>query len=368
MLPRKSGGFATTRNLGAGTADTSNKRIPENVKRVNQPPSKVWSVAAIFCVLIFARPLAAKALKKIGVISFPGPSGREFGSLTVDSEDHLLFCAHSGAGDLYVVDLQKGQLVQIIRDLPGVRSATYAADARKIYASVSGEDSIGVIDAATFRVEKEIPTEAGPSAMAYAAPFHRLFVSDETAHAEAVVDVASDAVVKMIQFDGRAGTPDFDPVSKTVYVNLPDTNQIAAIDPATNAVTARYSAGRCAGNSGLAIDAERRVAFLSCEGNNLLAVFDLRSKAVVAYLPMAAGGAEVALDPALGRIYVACVSGAISVYEAKKTEQWRKVGDVSAAHAVHSLAIDSSTHRIFVPEMEDEGMPVAQLAVYEERP
>jgi len=334
----------------------------------NRTQSGVLSIFLTLCILIFAVPLAAKALKKIGVIAFPGPSGKEFGSLTVDSENHLLFCAHAGAGDLYVVNLQNNQLEKIVHGLPGVRGAVYLPDERKIYASVSGDDSIGVIDAATFRVEREIPTEAGPSGIAYAAPLHKLFVSDEMAHSEAVIDVERDAVVKMIYFDGRTATPQYDPSSRKIYVNLPDTNQLAVIDPETETVSARYSAGRCLGNSGLAIDAERRLAFLSCEGNNLLAVFDLRANRVTAYLAMAAGGAGVALDPVLGRVYVACVSGAISVYEAKKSGEWRKAGDVSAAHAIHSLAIDPSTHRIFVPEMEIEGMPVAQMAVYEERP
>jgi len=314
-----------------------------------------------------ALPIGPKPLKKVGVIELPGPAGKPFGSLALDPQTHLLFCAHADAGSLYVVDVMSGKWKETIPGLPGVRGVAFAEGLRKIYASVSGEDSIAVMDSTTLRVVKTIPTEASPGAMTYAAPFGKLFVSDEVAGALAVVDTQRDAVVNMIRFGGRVGTPQFDPAAQRVYVNLPGANEIAAVDPATEMLLSRNPVGRCKGNTGMALDPDRGLAFLACEENNLLAVYDLRSNQVLDYLPMAAGGANVALDRSLGRVYVACVSGAISVYEEEKAGRCRKMCDYSAAHAVHSLAVDPATHRIYVPEQEEDGVPVARLVVYEAR-
>ena len=70
-------------------------------------------------------------------------------------------------------------------------------------------------------------------------------------------------------------------------------------------------------------------------------------------------------DPGLNRIYVACYSGAISVFEQKDPQHYRKLGDVNVAHAVHSIAVDTETHRVYAPEQEEDGIPVARLMIYQ---
>jgi hypothetical protein len=32
---------------------------------------------------------------------------------------------------------------------------------------------------------------------------------------------------------------------------------------------------------------------------------------------------------------------------------------------VHSLAVDASTHRVYTPEQEEDGQPVARMVVYD---
>ncbi|MGH9756266.1 MAG: YncE family protein, partial [Candidatus Acidiferrales bacterium] len=204
-----------------------------------------------------------------------------------------------------------------------------------------------------------------PDGSAYAAAFGKLYVSDERARAVAVVDVQRDAVVKMLRFASETGMPQYDPVAKKVYVNLQDTNEFAVIDPSSDTVVGRYPVGRCRGNHGMALDPADHRAFLSCEGNGLLTIFNLDTFAPIEYLKMAPGADVVAYDAGLGRDYVACYSGAISIFERKDADHFQKLADVNVAHAVHSLAIDPSSHRVYVPEQEEDGMPVARLVVYE---
>lgn len=338
----------------------------------NRPGQAAVKLAALFFLSLWTPvlllPAAAKSLKKIATIELPGPLGKPFDALAIDSENHRLFCAHTGANALYVVDLETNQLTQTISGLPGVRSVLYLPESRKIYASVAGDDSIVVIDGTSFEITRRIPTESAPAAMALAAPQGKIFVSDELARAVVVIDAAREIVLSVLRFESRTGTLQYDSVAKKIYLNLPDANQLAVIDPESGAVTAKFAVGRCAGNSGMALDAGRRLAFLSCEGNNLLAIFDLRANVPEGYLPMAAGGAGVALDPKLGRVYVACASGAIAVYEDKDTQKCRRLGDISAAYAVHSLAVDENTQRLYVPLQQEDGVPVSQLEVYQEQP
>jgi DNA-binding beta-propeller fold protein YncE len=307
----------------------------------------------------------AQILKQVGSIDVPGPKGKRFDYLTIDPSRHLLFSTHLGAGLLYAIDLKTNKVVKTFEDLPGIEGVELAPDVNKAYTSNWHEDKIGVIDLQQMKLIKKIYTESKPDGIAYAAPFHKIYVSDERSKAEAVVDVIKDEVITTLHFASETGNPRYDPVSKRVYVNLQDKNVIAEIDPATDKEVAEYPVGKCKGNHGMALDSEHRLAFLSCEDNDLMTVFNLDTHQPIAYFPQAKGGDVIAFDPGLKRIYVACYEGAISVFQEDDPTHFRKLGDVPVQKRVHSLAIDPESHRVYAPEEQENGAPAAKIAVFE---
>jgi DNA-binding beta-propeller fold protein YncE len=122
---------------------------------------------------------------------------------------------------------------------------------------------------------------------------------------------------------------------------------IAAIDPATDKVVWLRPVQGCKGNHGMALDVRRRRAFLACEGNSRLAAFDLVTLKTIATMPLPPGPDVVQFDPGLGRIYVACSSGAISVFQEDDPDHFRKLADVPVQRRVHSLAVDVRTHPVY---------------------
>jgi DNA-binding beta-propeller fold protein YncE len=165
------------------------------------------------------------------------------------------------AGQTYVIDLRTNKVVATVTDTPGVEGIEYVA-------------------------ELKISTEKKPDGSVYAAPFHKLYVSDERGKAEAIVGVTRDEIIKTLHFDSETGMPQYDPVAGKVYVNLQDQNVFAVIDPASDEVVGRYPVGRCKGNHGMTLDPEHHRVFLSCEGNNLMTVFDLDKREPFAFLPL----------------------------------------------------------------------------------
>ena len=304
-------------------------------------------------------------LKKVAEFDLPGPGGKRFDYLTIDTDDHYLISAHLRAGQTYVIDLRTNKIVATVLDTPGAEGVEYIPELKKFYTSNEGDDTIGVVDLKQMKVIKKLKTESKPDGSTYAAPFHKLYVSDERGKAEAIVDVNKDEIIKTLRFDSETGMPQYDPVARKVYVNLQDQNIFAVIDPATDEVVGRYAVGRCKGNHGMALDPEHHRAFLSCEGNDMMTVFDLDKHEPIAFLPMAEGPDVIKFDPGLNRIYAACFSGAISVFRQDDPNHYRKLEDFKVQHAVHSLAIDLDTHRVYTPEQEENGQPVAKMVVYE---
>jgi DNA-binding beta-propeller fold protein YncE len=332
--------------------------------------AKLWlrksSLWAFFAAsTLFSSGAMAQTLKPVTKFDLPGPGGKRFDYLTIDEDDHYLISAHLAADQTYVIDLRTNKVVATVTDTPGAEGVEYVPELKKFYTSNAHDNTIGVVDMKQMKVIKKLKTESKPDGSTYAGPFHKLYVSDERGRAEAIVDVTKDEIVKTLHFDSETGMPQYDPVARKVYVNLQDENIFAVIDPATDEVVGRYPVGRCKGNHGMTLDPEHHRAFLSCEGNDLMTVFDLDKHQPIAFLPMAGGPDVIKFDPGLKRIYTACSSGAISVFQMDNPDHYRKLEDFRVQKKVHSLAVDPATHRVYAPEQEEDGKSVAKMVVHE---
>lgn len=159
--------------------------------------------------------------------------------------------------------------------------------------------------------------------------------------------------------------PQYDSAAKKIYVNLRSTNEVAEIDPATDTVLGKYSVPGCVHNHGMAVDSEHHRAFLLCGGNRTLTVFALDTHIALAHFPLPEGADVVKYDPGLGRAYAACSSGFISIVQEDDADHFRKLEDFPVQKLVHSLAVDTATHRLYAPEQQEDGKPVARIVIYE---
>ncbi len=345
---------------------TEHRRIPTGRKgHFMELLSKQTLCRTLFAFLAFGGYLQAQTLKQTATIDLPGPKGERFDYLTMDDEDGFLLSAHLGPGILYVIDVRTNRLVKAIPGVPGITGVEYVPGLRKVYTSDWGEEKIGVVDLRTMSVVKRLATAAKPNGSTYAVPFHKMYVSDTLGKAVAIVDVEKDEIVKTLEFKSETGMPQYDSVSRKVYVNLRNTDEVAEIDPVNDAVLGSYPVEGCRYNHGMAIDSERHRAFLLCGGTKTLTVFALDTHKAITHLPLPAGADVVKFDPGLGRIYAACSSGFIAVIQAQDADHYRKLEDFVVQKMVHSLAVDTTTHRVYAPEQQENGQPVARMIVYE---
>jgi DNA-binding beta-propeller fold protein YncE len=320
---------------------------------------------SLIALLAIAMSLSGESLKKIALIELPGPKGQRFDYLTMDADDQYLLSAHLGPGTLYVIDVRTNKLVKAIHELPGITGLEYIPGLHKVYTSNWGEEKIGVVDLRTMSVVKRLPTESKPNGMAYAEPFRKVYVVNTVGKAVSVIDVHKDEIVKILRFDSETGTPAYDAVAHKIYVTLRSTNEVAEIDPSTDRVIGRYPVEGCRFDHGMAVDSEHHRAFLLCGGTRNLTVFALDRHKAIAHFSVPPGGDVVKFDAGNGRAYAACSSGTISIVQEDDPEHFRKIEDFPVQKLVHSLAVDTSTHRVYASEQEEDGQPVARIVVYE---
>jgi hypothetical protein len=53
------------------------------------------------------------------------------------------------------------------------------------------------------------------------------------------------------------------------------------------------------------------------------------------------------------------------VFHEDDPEHFRKLEDFPVQRKVHSLAVDPVTHRVYAPEEQEDGKPVARMVIYE---
>jgi DNA-binding beta-propeller fold protein YncE len=315
-------------------------------------------------LLFLYSPTWAQTLKRVAAIDLPGPTGQRFDYLTMDYEDHYLLSAHLGPGILYVIDVHTNRLVKAIAGVPEITGLEYVPGLRKVYTSDRGENKVGVVDLNQMKIVQRLPLTDKPNGNAYAEAFGKMYVSTYGTE-EAVIDVHKDAITKVLRFAKGTGMPQYDPTTRKIYLNVQNGNQIAEIDPASDTVTGTYPVAGCRFNHGMALDSKGRRAFLLCNGNHVLTVFDLDGHRSITSIPVPDGGDVVKFDPGLKRIYAACSSGVIAVVQETDPDHFRKLEDFAVEQNVHSLAVDIETHRVYVPEQEEKGKPVARMIVYE---
>jgi DNA-binding beta-propeller fold protein YncE len=149
-----------------------------------------------------------------------------------------------------------------------------------------------------------------------------------------------------------------------MFVDVQTLNQLVAINPATDRIVARYALpASCQHDHSLLIDAPHRLAFIACDGNARLLVFDLASQQVTSVQTVGDNPDVLAFDSGVQRLYVAAESGIVAVFD-ERGRTVRKVAEGFVAPEAHVIAVDPRTHRLYLLLEDVDGKPVLRVAVW----
>ena len=300
-------------------------------------------------------PSAAGSLKFEGYILLP--KGKHSGALTV--LDYLtvrgndLFVTNESSGSVYKIAIGNGALpgaadVSALELEPAAHGVAMDPVTRLAFVTRSEANTVDIFAPASMRLITRISVADDPDGIFYE-PFHKIiYVANGDAKTVTLIDPATRKVVATIPLGGKPEFAAFDSQTKLFYQNLVDANSIAVLDLGKRAVLHYWPLQHCIAPHGLAIDDKRRRLFIGCGANSKLAVFDLLTHQVIAALDVGGGPDSVSFDASLGRVYVTGRSGVLSVIQQDAHTGFRILDTVSMHYGAHTLAVDPSTHRLFV--------------------
>src|SRR5712671_2194649 len=196
---------------------------------------------------------------------------------SLDSASGRLYIAHLGSDLMTVFDVNKQTIVGDVKDLKRVHGVLAVPELHRVYASATGTNELAIIDDQTLQIVARAPAGDYPDGVAYAPRVNKIYVSDLHGKTDTVIDAKTNQRVTTIALGGGAGNTQYDSVSDHIFVTVHGKNELAEIDPNNDQLVAHYPLPGCQGSHGLQIDAEHRLAFVACEENAKLAVFDLEA-------------------------------------------------------------------------------------------
>jgi YVTN family beta-propeller protein len=297
-------------------------------------------------------------------ITLPGSPSR-FDYESLDPHNRLLFIAHSGANAVIVFNLDSKSVVANIEGVMHVHGVLAVPELAHVYATDSSDNLVYVISERTNSILAKIPLQDddGPDGLAYDPTTHQIYISDETGRNDAVIDTRTNKLVTKIPLGGEAGNTQYDSVSHHIFVDVQTLDRLIEINPASHSIVASYPISDCDHDHGLNIDASQRLAFVSCDGNNMLYVLDMLSMRVIAQQSVGNSPDVLALDSSRHFLYVASESGVVSVFD-EQGHAFQRVGEGYVAEEAHSVAVDLQTHDIYFPLQNVNNNPVLMVALF----
>ncbi len=306
-----------------------------------------------FVLLVSAAMWAASGYHLLKKIPLGGEGGWDY--LTFDPGSGRLFIAH--ATHVIVLDPASGKVVGEIPDTPGVHGIALAPELGKGFISNGRAGTVTIFDLKTLSTMGHVTAGQNPDAIVYDPASKRVFAMNGRSHDATAIDAATARVAGTIALDGK---PEFAVADGRgrIYVNLEDKSQLLALDSQKLAVTARWPLAPCEEPTGLAIDTEHRRLFSGCS-NKLMAVVDADSGKVITTLPIGSGVDATAFDPRLQYAYASNGEGTLTVIHEDAPDTFTVVDNVPTQRGARTMALNPSTHQVYLATAEFGPRPPA---------
>lgn len=298
----------------------------------------------------------------VAEVPLPGKAVR-FDYQDIDSTRKRLFIAHMDDASVVVVSTVDGSLIQVIAGIPTPRGVAVAEDAKRVFVT-SSPSQVVIIDSDSLTEVGRVATGRSPDGVAWDSVHRVVGVSDQGDGALSLIGDTGFGARKQVALGRETGNVVFDRARATFWITVvaavgPD--QLVSVDPLTAKVGVKIPIPGCSGAHGLRIHPNGKSALVACEQNSKIARISLDGVHLVTLAPSGSDPDVLAIDAALGLLYVAAESGDVRVFDLAKAGLVT-IGHEHPGPRSHSVAVDPATHRVFFPlAVGPHGAPVLRI-------
>jgi YVTN family beta-propeller protein len=237
-----------------------------------------------------------------------------------------------------------------------VHGIAFDAALGKGYTSNGRLNNVTVFDLKTNQVTGQIATGQNPDAIMYEPYSKTIITCNGRSNDLSVIDPVTEKVIATIPVGGKPETAVSDGAGH-VFVNVEDKNEIVEVDIKNKTAEKHWSLSPAEGPTGLAIDPVSKRLFAGCD--KLLVIVDAGTGAVVGKQPIGDGCDGVAFDSKLKNIFASCGEGTLAIVHEDAANKFTLTGNLSTKKSARTLAVDESTHAVYLPAADFEATAAA---------
>jgi DNA-binding beta-propeller fold protein YncE len=290
-----------------------------------------------------AEELKPSGYKIIQKVSLPEDGGWDF--LTVDSAGGRLYVTH--ANRVQVLELNTLKLIGTIAGVSRPHGVVILAQLGKGFVTSGDPGSVVVFDLKTLKKISEISAPKDADVILYDKPSGKIFTFNGDSQNATVIDPVKGKAVQTLDLGGSPEVAVSDGKGH-LFDNLADKNLILKIDSKTLKVTQRWPTGPGTSPTGLAMDLQHNRLLIGCR-NKLLVVMNANNGKILATLPIGEHVDSTAFDPKTGNVFNSCGDGTLSVIHEESKNRYRLGENVPTEPGARTLALDTSTGRLYLP-------------------
>jgi YVTN family beta-propeller protein len=295
-------------------------------------------------VLVCSTALGNELYQSAGEIPIGGEGGWDI--LTIDRTANRLYLSH--ATKVVVVDLGKNSVIGEITDTPGVHAFVAVPALQRGFSSNGKEAKASVVDLRTLTTISKIDTGQSPDAIVYEPLRGEVYIFNHKGNSATVIDAKEAKAVATIPLGGG---PEFAAVDETagrIYCNIEDKSEVAVIDTSKHEVIARWPVAPGEEPSGIALDARHHRLFAGCH-NKTMVMLDTETGKVITDVPIGEGVDGCEFDESTQLAFASCGDGTTTIGKEDAPNKLTVVQVLRTQRGARTMALDSRTHRIYLP-------------------
>lgn len=263
-----------------------------------------------------------------------------------DGASHRVYVSH---GDrVTVVNGRTGKLIGQVTGMPGgTHGIAISHPANLGYTDDGRVGQAVAFNLTTLKVVKRLKADDDADAVTIDPTSGHVFVVDGDPGELTVVDPKTDDVIATVHAGSKLEYAVAGDDGK-IYANGVEKRVIYRIDTSTNQVDATWPISQCDAPHGLAIDTVTHRLFSSCE-NQMLAVVNADTGAVVTTVPIGRGTDAAAFDPAHKLVFSSNgVDGTVTMIREVNADTFVPAGTLKTMLSARTMSVDPQTGRLYV--------------------
>ncbi len=289
---------------------------------------------------------ASSGYKLLTKIQVGGEGGWDY--LFDDADAHRLYVSH--ATKVVVIDTDTNKVIGEIPNTNGVHGIAVADRLGKGFISDGRDNSVTIFDLKTLKTLDTAKVGKNPDTIIYDAASKRVFTFNSGSSDATAIDAASGKVVGTVLLGGR---PEFATSNGKgmIYVNIEDKSEVVAIDSKKLTIKNRWSVAPGEEASGMAIDNKTHRLFIVCSNEKMI-VLNADTGKVVTDLPTGEGTDAAAFDPKTKFAFSSNGAGTLTVVREDSSDKFTVVENITTQRGARTMALDTKTHKIYLPTAE----------------